>query len=540
MTFEKIVPQRLLHEGLFLSAAKFPDKVAIIAEGHSYTYSELADSVLKLSNALISRGFSRGDRCVIYMDNTWSCVVSIYAILLSGGVFVVVNPQTKKDKLAFILKDCSASALISDAHLYNVFSAVIDEVESLKWVISSGDISEIDSPAINAFDDLINESTAVYPEITSIANDLSALIYTSGSTGNSKGVMHTHASMTFALSSLIEYLRLSGEDRLLVFLPLAFDYGLYQLLMSVNLGATLVLERSFNYPAQIFKRIEETSVTVFPGVPTIFSMLLSMHKRQGISFPSVTRITNTAAALPPEYIKILSEIFPSALIYKMYGLTECKRVCYLEPELVHEKPSSVGKAIPGTEVFLLDEHGNQVSPGETGMLYVRGPHVMLGYWNQQERSNEVLVDTALPGEKILCTKDWFKMDEDGDLYFLGRSDDIIKTRGEKVSPVELENVVHGIKGVVEVAVIGVEDEMLGEAIKCFVVIENDSDLSLRQIKKVCVEKLENFMVPKYFELVDDLPKTNTGKISKKGTEVMKDIFNKYLTQLSKNIINTTR
>ena len=514
MYLEKIVLQRLLHEGLFLSADKSPDKIAVIAEGHSYTYSEFVDAVVKLSNALIFRGFSSGNRCVIYMDNTWPCVVSIYATLLSGGVFVVVNPQTKKDKLEFILNDSSASMLITDAHLYNIFSGVLDEVESLKCVISSGDISKIDSSAINAFDEVINESPNTCPEITSIATDLSALIYTSGSTGNPKGVMHTHSSMVFALNSLIEYLRLSREDRLLV-LPLAFDYGLYQLLMSVQLGATLVLERSFTYPAQIFKRMEETSVTVFPGVPTIFSMLLSMHKRKEISFPSVTRITNTAAALPPDYIESLKEIFPSALIYKMYGLTECKRVCYLEPELLQKKPSSVGKAIPGTEVFILDEQGNKVPPGEVGMLYVRGPHVMLGYWKQEILSNEVLIDTVLPGEQILCTKDWFKMDEDGDLYFQGRSDDIIKTRGEKVSPTEVENVIYGIKGVLEAAVIGVDDEMFGEAIKCFVVIENDSDLSLRQIKKVCVEKLENFMVPKYFDLLDELPKTNTGKISKR-------------------------
>jgi len=516
MLFEKIVPQRLLHEGLFLSASKSPDKVAVIAEGHSYKYSELADSVLKLSNAMILRGFSRGDRCVIYMDNTWPCIVSIYATLLSGGVFVVVNPQTKKDKLEFILNDCSASILITDARLSSIFSAVIDEVKSLKCVISSGDMSKIDNSTTYAFDDVINESSGTYLEVTSIVNDLSALIYTSGSTGNPKGVMHTHSSMFFALNSLIEYLRLSSEDRLLVVLPLAFDYGLYQLLMSVQMGATLVLEKSFTYPAPIFKRIEETSVTVFPGVPTIFSMLLSMHKRKEISFPSVTRVTNTAAALPPDYINSLKEIFPSALIYKMYGLTECKRVCYLEPEKIENKPASVGRAIPGTEIFILDGQGNKVLPGETGMLYVRGPHVMLGYWNQDELSNEVLIDTALPGEKILCTKDWFKMDEDGDLYFQGRSDDIIKTRGEKVSPTEVENVIYGIKGVLEVAVIGVDDDMFGEAIKCFVVKENDSDLSLEHIKKVCVEKLENFMVPKYFDFVDDLPKTNSGKISKKG------------------------
>ena len=508
--------QRLLHEGLEKSTLRHPDKMAVIAEGEVYTYQQLFNSVIKLSNALVDNGLKRGDRCAIYMDNTFPCVISIYATLLAGGVFVIVNPQTKKEKLRYVLNDCSARILISDSHLYNNFSFITKDVDSLGCVICSGDQGTVDDPAVMAFDDVINGSSYSIREINTIANDLAALIYTSGSTGNPKGVMHTHLTMVFALNSLIEYLRLSSEDRILVVLPLAFDYGLYQLLMSVQLGATLVLERSFTYPAQIFKRIEETSVTVFPGVPTIYSMLLSMHEKKEISFSSVTRITNTAAALPPGYINSLKEIFPSALIYKMYGLTECKRVCYLEPEKIDIKPSSVGKAIPGTEVLLLDEQGNKVPPGKTGKLYVRGPHVMLGYWKQEEQSNKVLIDAGLPGEKMLCTNDWFKMDEDGDLYFLGRSDDIIKTRGEKVSPTEVENVIHSIQGVVEAAIIAVDDKVLGEAIKCFVVIEENSDITLMQIKKVCVEKLENFMVPKYFELVDVLPKTSTGKISKKG------------------------
>lgn len=516
MLSEKNDSQRLLYEGLFVSAKKSPDKVALIIEGYSYTYSELVNAAVKLSNVLISREFCKGDRCVIYMDNTWSCVVSIYAVLIRGGVFVVVNPQTKKDKLEFILNDCAACALITDAGLYSLYSEVIDKVKALKCVILTGDVSKVGGSIVNVFDDVVNEASSICPEITSEINDLSAIIYTSGSTENPKGVMHSHSSMVFSLRSIIEYLRLSSDDRLLVVLPLAFDYGLYQLLMSVQLGATLVLEKSFTYPGKIFNRIEEASVTVFPGVPTIFSMLLSMHKRKNISFTSVIRVTNTAAALPPEYIKSLKEVFPSALIYNMYGLTECKRVCYLEPEKIENKPASVGKAIPGTEAFILDGKGNKVLPGEIGMLYVRGPHIMQGYWRQGALSNEVIIDAELPGEKILCTNDWFKMDEDGDLYFQGRSDDIIKTRGEKVSPIEVENAIYGIEGVLEVAVIGVSDEIFGEAIKCFVVIDNDSDLTLRKIKKACVEKLENFMVPKYFELVDDLPKTNTGKISKKG------------------------
>jgi len=510
------VIQRLLHEGLEKSVKTNPEKIAVIAEGVSHTYQDFFDSVTRLANALIDNGLRRGDRCVVYMDNTFPCLVSIYAILLAGGAFVVVNPQTKKEKLKFILNDCSARILISDSHLYGNFSGIDGEVQSLVCVISSGNIQSIDDSAVIPFDKIMDGSKDSKPSINTIANDLAALIYTSGSTGNPKGVMQTHLSMGFALNSLIEYLRLSSDDRILLVLPLAFDYGLYQLLMSVQLGATLVLERSFTYPAQVFSRIEQTSVTVFPAVPTIFALLLSMHNRKPIIFPTVTRITNTAASLPPEYVKALKEIFPNALIYKMYGLTECKRVCYLEPEKIDTKPSSVGQAIPGTEVFILDDNGERVKAGEIGILHVRGPHIMLGYWNQLELSNEVLKDAPLPREKILCTNDWFKMDDDGDLYFIGRSDDIIKTRGEKVSPIEVENVIHGINGVLEVAVIGEPDEILGEAVKCFIVLEEGSSLSIRDIKKICIERLENFMVPKYIEMVSNLPKTHTGKISKKG------------------------
>lgn len=508
--------QRLLHEGLEKSVLRDPEKIAVIAEGESFSYLDIFTAATRLSNGLIENGLKRGDRCVVYMDNTVSCVISIYAILLAGGVFVIVNPQTKKDKLRFIINDCSAVILISDSHLYDNFTHINQDVDSLTCVICSGNMDAVNEETVLAFNDVIYCSSGSIPKVNSIANDLAALIYTSGSTGNPKGVMQTHLSMGFALISLIEYLRLTQDDKILLVLPLAFDYGLYQLLMSFQLGATLVLERSFTYPAQIFTRIEQTSVTVFPAVPTIFSMLLSMHKRKHLEFSTVTRVTNTAAALPPEYLNTLKEIFPSALIFKMYGLTECKRVCYLDPEKVEQKPFSVGQAIPGTEVFILDDNDKKVSHGEEGILHVRGPHIMLGYWNQPELTGKVLKTSFLPGEKILCTNDWFRMDEDGDLYFIGRNDDVIKSRGEKVSPMEVENVIYGINGVLEVAVIGVPDDVLGEAIKGFIVLEEGANLTIRDIKKICIEKLENFMVPKFLEIVTELPKTNTGKISKKG------------------------
>lgn len=508
-------PQRLLHEGLYQSARRYPQKTAIVAEGKATSYAEFEEMVRNLALYLQEQGVKRGERCVIFMDNTLVAAVSIYAVLTVGAVFVVVNPQTKQRKLAYIMKDCGAVALISDVHLHRVFSPLTVDNSRLKSVLVSGDVSAHEDLKKNSFATAVQKKTGSHRP-GGIQKDLAALIYTSGSTGDPKGVMHTHLSMTFALGSLIEYLRLSTEDKILLVLPLAFDYGLYQLLMSVQLGATLVMERSFTYPAVIFQRIREQEVTVFPGVPTIFSLLISMYRREAFAFETVTRVTNTAAALPAEHVPVLKNIFPQSLIYKMYGLTECKRVSYLQPELIDSKPSSVGKAIPGTEVFILNEQGEPARPGEVGVLHVRGTHIMSGYWGAPEASRRVLLDSELPGEKLLCTGDWFKMDEDGDLYFQGRSDDIIKTRGEKVSPIEVENVVASLAGVREVAVIGVEDEVLGEAIKCFVAPQQDAKLTVKDVRKICVEKLENFMVPKYFELVTALPKTNTGKISKKG------------------------
>jgi amino acid adenylation domain-containing protein len=517
MSFSAI---RLLHEGLTASARQFAGKHAVVVEGVPHTYAELLDGALRLAAALRERGVKRGDRVAIYMDNTWPCVLSIFAVLLTGGVFLVINPQTKPDKLAFILDDSDAAVLLTDSHLATSFGPVLASAHKLGCVICSGKWP-IPAPAgkpsgpVEPFDDVLRDTAPLARPEAVIPNDLAALIYTSGSTGKPKGVMHTHQSMVFAAESIAEYLRLSEVDRILCVLPLAFDYGLYQLLMAIRLGATLVLERSFTYPAQIFNRMHEQQVTVFPGVPTIYAMLLSMHAREKLQFPSVTRVTNTAAALPAAFQQQLREIFPNALIYRMYGLTECKRVCYLEPELADTKSESVGKAIPGTEVFLLTVDGEPVPPGETGILHVRGPHVMLGYWKQPELTARMLKSGSLPGERVLCSQDWFRMDEEGFLYFVGRSDDIIKTRGEKVSPVEVENVLHGMPGIREAAVVGISDTLLGQVIRAYVALEPGTSLSDKEIIKYCLTRLENFMVPKEIVFLPELPKTNTGKISKK-------------------------
>lgn len=509
---------RLLQDTLLAAAERNPHGTALVAGGFRMNYGEVKDYACRLAQALRARGVNRGDRVAIFMDNTWQCALAIYGVLLAGGVFVVVNAQTKRDKLAFILNDSGSRVLLTEAHFTRVFGPLAEQMPDLKIVCASGG-----DPLPDGVEDmdaaLADMPVELLPQ-TGISLDLASLIYTSGSTGEPKGVMHSHQSMLFVLHSLVEYLRLDATDRLLCVLPLAFDYGLYQWLMSVKVGATLVLERSFIFPSQVFHALEAEGVTVFPGVPTIFSLLLASHERQPLNFSSVRRVTNTAAALPANFNARLREVFPNADIYRMYGLTECKRVSYLPPELIEQKPDSVGIAIPGTEVMVLDESGQPVKPGEVGTLYVRGSHVMMGYWNQPEKSAHMLKPGALPGERLLCTHDLFTVDEDGCLYFVGRTDDIIKSRGEKVSPAEVESVLYGIEGIREAVVIGIPDPLLGQAVMACVSIAEHSDLCESRIKKLCGEKLEAFMVPKYVTILPELPKSANNKTDKQALVAM--------------------
>ena len=495
-----------------------------------YSYTELKECAENLAAHLIISGIKKGDRVAVYMENSWPSIVSIYAIMLSGGVFIVINPQTKADKLKYILTDSETKILISSATQKNDLASALQEICEVREIIITGPIGQVKKYshfALIDFETVVatRHSLSYFPAI--IPTDLAALIYTSGSTGFPKGVMMTHQSMVFTSWSLIEYLRLAPEDRIILLLPLAFDYGLYQLIMSVTIGGTLIVEQSFVFTASIYKNINKYQPTVFPGVPTIYAMMIASHKENGLSFAGIEKITSTAASLPEEFIPDLKKLFPNALIFKMYGLTECKRVCYLEPELIDLKPTSVGKAIPGTEVFLLSPEGNPVPANEPGILHIRGPHVMLGYLNKKELSSEMLKDGKLPGEKILCSNDWFKMDEDGFLYFQGRNDDIIKTRGEKVSPVEVENIIYKIPGVREVAVLGTADKVMGESIVVFVTHHNSTTLTEKDIQRACMAQLESFMIPQKVFFLPEMPKSSNNKIDKsKLKEYLKSDSNK--------------
>ncbi|HSJ54484.1 MAG TPA: AMP-binding protein, partial [Anaerolineae bacterium] len=295
-------------------------------------------------------------------------------------------------------------------------------------------------------------------------------------------------------------------------LPLSFDYGLYQLLMVFRFGGTLLLEKGFTYPAAVLKRMEQERVTGFPGVPTILGLLQQMDVRT-YDLGCLRYLTNTAGALPPAHVARLRAMFPKARFYSMYGLAETKRALYLPPDKVDGRPGSVGIAIPGTEVWLEDEEGNRLGPGQTGELVVRGRHVMRGYWGDEEATRQRFRPGPLPGERVCYTGDLFSMDEEGFFYFVSRRAEIIVCRGEHVAPIEVENVLYALAGVQEAAVIGVPDPIQGQAIKAFVVTDG-REMTEAQVLAHCRRCLEDSMVPKEVVLCQDLLKTASGKIDK--------------------------
>jgi acyl-CoA synthetase (AMP-forming)/AMP-acid ligase II len=304
------------------------------------------------------------------------------------------------------------------------------------------------------------------------------------------------------------------DDIVINVLPLSFDYGLYQLLMTFRFGGTLVLENSFAYPAAILQRIEQEKVTGFPGVPTIFALLLRMDLSK-FNLSSLRYLTNTAAALPPSHVLEIRRRFPHARLFSMYGLTETKRTLYLPPEQLEQRPAAVGIPIPGTEAWLEDETGRRLGPGCVGELVIRGPHVMRGYWEDAAATAARFRPGPIPGERLCYSGDLFRTDEEGFFYFVGRKDDIIKSRGEKVAPREVESVLCALKGVAEAAVLGVPDPVLGQAIKAYI-IRSDEKLTAAQVLAYCRAHLEDFMVPQSVEFRATLPKNASGKIDKRA------------------------
>jgi len=478
------------------------------------TYREVDVAANRLAHALAEAGVQRGDRVTVLLENSAEAVVAIFGALKIGAAFMVLHPSTKPDKLALLLDDAAPCALVTQSTLVQGALDVI-AASSVACVVWADDRPlPIQGRARSICWHELASCPAERPFCPAIDLDLAALIYTSGSTGQPKGVMVAHANMWSVASSINTYLMSAADDVILNVLPLAFGYGLYQIMLAFQVGARVILEKSFAYPAHVISLARQEGVTGLPGVPTLFALLLKYPDLLQRELPSLRYLTNAGAALHPSHILQLRSAFPWARLYSMYGQTECQRVCYLPPEEVDRRPASVGIAIPNTEVYIVGDDGRRLPAGEIGELVVRGSHVTRGYWRAPELTAERFRPGPFSGEMVLYTGDLFRMDEDGFLYFVARKDDVIKSRGEKVSPREVEAAVCELSGVAEAAVVGVPDPLLGQAILLVIVPREDVPITERDIRAHCARTLEDFMLPKHVRIVAELPRTANGKVDK--------------------------
>ena len=509
----------LIHHMLRASARRRADAEALVHGSQRLSYAEVDRKVSGLARGLREAGLQRGDRIGIYLDASVPQTLSIFGVSRAGGVYVPINGLLFPEQVGHIARDCQMKGLITTREKLETLAQTIKDTPSLDFLILVGEGGPVDVPlSTYAFEELCALDLPAGWRDHGIEKDLAAILYTSGSTGKPKGVMLSHAQVMAGSSIVSTYLEITESDRILAVLPFSFDAGMNQLMTAWQQGATLILI-NFVFAREVVKTLIAERVTGLAGVPTFWSLLSQpssgLHKQP---LPHLRYITNTGGAMPQPVLAKLRELLPPTRVYLMYGLTEAFRSTYLPPGELDRRPTSMGKAIPDTEILVINEEGKPCKPGEVGELVHRGPTVSMGYWGQPELTAKVLrPHPFLPPElgdveRVCYSGDYVKMDEDGFLYFIGRRDTMIKSSGFRISPTEVEEVLFK-SGLLKIAaVIGIPDPVLGQTVKAFVVAREDVDLKAEGLREFCAANMPRHMVPKAIEVLDQMPRTTSGKV----------------------------
>jgi acyl-CoA ligase (AMP-forming) (exosortase A-associated) len=509
----------LVHHMLRSSAERTPDKEAVVCGTDRLSYRETWARVSGLAAGLRELGMERGDRVGIYMEPSVAQALSIFGISRAGGVFVPMNEVLFPDQVAHIANDCRMRGLITSEARVDRVREMLPSTATIDFVVV---VSDKPLPAWDVesrrFSDLVEGAVPENWSEWSIGKDLSALIYTSGSTGRAKGVMLNHAQIMAGAAIVSAYLGIVHDHRTLAALPFSFDAGMNQLMTAMLHGATAVI-KPFVFARELVQALIDEEITGMGAVPPLWSLMAQptsgLHKH---SYPHLRYISNTGGAMPLPVLEVLRKNLPTTKVFLMYGLTEAFRSTYLPPEELDRRPTSMGKAIPNTEILVVDENGKPVKPGEVGELVHRGPTVSMGYWGQPEltakvlRPHPYLLPELGQEEKVVYSGDLVRIDEDGFLYFVARRDAMIKSSGFRISPTEVESVLFQSGHLREAGVIGIPDEILGQAIKAFVVPRDGDSVDPEGLIAFCAERMPRHMVPRSIEALPSLPKTGSGKI----------------------------
>ena len=532
-----MIESTLLPELISLAAQRTPQAVALTYGAAHWSYGELNDNVNQFASGLLALGLQRGERVAIYLEKRFETVIASFGAPAAGGVLVPVNPLLKPEQVAFILNDCNVRVLVTSPERLALMRDALADCPDLRHVVvtdAAGTTVSTEKSASNSIAaqarwtgvgwlDLLQSPARDGHRV--IDTDMLAILYTSGSTGKPKGVVLSHRNMVAGAKSVASYLENAPQDTLLAALPLSFDAGFSQLTTAFHVGARVVL---LNYlmPRDVLKAMEREKVTGLTVVPPLYIQLAQLDWPVAIN-DNLRYFANTGGHMPLDTLTLLRQRVPKAKPFLMYGLTEAFRSTYLPPEEVDRRPDSIGKAIPNAEILVLREDGTPCNADEPGELVHRGALVGMGYWNDAEKTAEryKLLAPDAPGrqpglqlpEYAVFSGDTVRKDAEGFLYFIGRRDEMIKTSGYRVSPVEVEEVLYATRMVGECVAFGVAHPSLGHAIQ--VIATSPSDAGAIDVKSLlleCKTRMPAYMVPAGIEVVaGPLPRNPNGKIDRK-------------------------
>lgn len=511
----------LVHELLEHTASKRPDAEALRFHDRSMPYSDLASAVQNVATSFVHFGIRRSERIAVYLDKRPETVVALFAASAAGAVFVPVNPLLRPEQVAYILKDCNVRILVTSGERLQVLREILPDCRDLHTVVvAESDVTDFELPEVSVrpWNELLGDPRS-WKSHRVIDGDMAAILYTSGSTGKPKGVVLSHRNIVAGAESVVAYLENQPTDRILTVLPFSFDYGLSQLTTSFLSGACAVL---INYllPRDIVLACEKERITGLAAVPPLWIQLARLDWPQAVS-ENLRYITNSGGAMPRSVVQILRSKFPRTKVFLMYGLTEAFRSTYLPPAEIDKRPDSIGRAIPNAEIRVVRADGSPCAPGEPGELVHRGGLVAMGYWNDPVKTAERFrpepaQDPGITVPQIaVWSGDTVRMDTDGYLYFVGRSDDMIKTSGYRVSPTEIEEIVYSTGLVGEAVALGVPHPVLGQAVVLVRTPPAHGDVSDDEILAECRRRLPAYMVPALVETRNSLPRNPNGKIDRK-------------------------
>lgn len=487
-------------------------KVALIDAGRRASYAEIAAEADRVAGWLADCGVVAGDRVIVHLRKGIDEVAAMFGAWKIGAVVVNVNHQWTAAQMAYVAGDCRATAAILAAGALRGLDA--DPLPPcVRHLLVQGTPKSVPEGAA-MWNGL---GTLAAPEAHPDPGDLAAIIYTSGSTGKPKGVMLSHRNIRVGAISVSEYLDLAEDDVLLSVLPYSFDAGLNQLTDAMLMGATVV-HQPVSMPSEVVRMAADHQVTTIAGVPPLWNQVVRYLADAGTALPALRRVTNTGGKIPPNILELMPQVFPGVDIYLMYGLTEAFRSTYLPPAKFGRKMGSIGRGIPNAQIFVV-KHGEGIAgPGETGELVHGGPLVSLGYWERPDLTAEKI--RALPELRdhlgdapVVCSGDLVRVDEDGDLWFVSRMDDMIKSQGFRLSPTEVEDIVSNSGMVTDVVAFGVADDDAGQVVHIAACLIGDADIPA--LMAHCRRAMAHYMVPRHIHAwAGAMPRTASGKLDR--------------------------